>query len=343
LVNGNWKGWEGYVLIGNFVDLKRAIIVYMKQLSDIIKEKIQNEINVGRYPFKYSYEQFQNDTNNYKELIGSVKLLNNDLRTDLNFEAEYFDFIINKNTQLILSLREYFQVSEKAEKDYSTSEYSYNVINHFWMIFTVISNNYISLKDLFLNCKDYQGKVLFRNTIELTELCISILGDEEFYNFFKKENNVNHSSKNYQTLKFDSIKKKSNKIIQEIKKLPKNNIDKELWDEYLKMRDEYYDDTSQHIHSNFFNLMLNSHIPLKNYKDLDLSESLVHNLTGIISSKTKKNIEHVILYDSISYMILMILLVDNHKLHFSKLDYKTNYLIILSANNWELLKSRKKH
>ncbi|MPS74742.1 MAG: hypothetical protein E2590_16535 [Chryseobacterium sp.] len=315
----------------------------MKQLSDIIKEKIQNEINSGRYPFKYSYEQFLNDSNNYNELTNSIKLFNDELKKDLDFEAEYFDFIINKNTQLILSLREYFQVSEKAEKDYSTSEYSYNVINHFWMIFTVISNNYISLKDLFLNGKDYQGKVLFRNTIELTELCIGILGDKEFYNFFKKENNVNHPSKNYQTLKFDSIKKKSNKIIQEIKKLPNNNIDKELWDEYLKMRDEYYDDASQHIHSNFFNLMLNSHIPLKNYGELDLSESLVHNLTGIISSKTKKNIEQVILYDSISYMILMILLVDNHKLHFSKLDYKTNYLIILSANSWELLKFRKKH
>ena len=38
---------------------------------------------------------------------------------------------------------------------------------------------------VFLNGKDYQGKVLFRNTIELTELCISILGDEEFYYFFK--------------------------------------------------------------------------------------------------------------------------------------------------------------
>jgi len=327
---------------GNFVDLKE-VIMFMKKLSDIIKEKIQQEIISGRYPFKYSYEQFQMDANNYKELTDSVKLLNTELRTDLDFEVEYFDFIINKNTQLILSLREYFQISEKAEKDYSTSEYSYNVINHFWMIFTVISNNYISLKDLFLNGKDYQGKVLFRNTIELTELCISILGDEEFYNFFKKENNINHPSKNYQTIKFDSIKKKSNKIIQEIKKLPNNNIDKELWDEYLKMRDEYYDDASKHIHSNFFNLMLNSHIPLKNFGELDLSESLVHNLTGIISSKTEKNIEQVILYDSISYMILMILLVDNHKLHFSKLDYKTNYLTILSANNWELLKFRKKH
>ena len=316
----------------------------MKQLSDIIKEKIQNEINSGRYPFKYSYEQFLNDSNNYNELTNSVKLFNDELKKDLDFEAEYFDFIINKNTQLILSLRKYFSENGKAKKDYSITSYSYNVMNHFWMIFTIITNNYISLKELFINGKDYQGKVLFRNTIELTELCISILGNEEFYTFFKKENNVNNPSKNYQTLKFDSIRKTSNKIIEKIKKLPKNNIDKELWDEYLKMRDEYYDDTSKHIHSNFFNLMSNSYVPLKYSGELDLPEdSLVHNLSGIISAKTENNIEQVILYDSISYMILMILLIETHKLHFSKLDYKTDYLTILSANNWELLKFRKKH
>ncbi len=316
----------------------------MKQLSDIIKEKIQNEINSGRYPFKYSYEQFLNDSNNYNELTNSIKLFNDELKKDLDFEAEYFDFIINKNTQLILSLHKYFSENGKAKKDYSVKSYSYNVMNHFWMIFTIITNNYISLKELFINGKDYQGKILFRNTIELTELCISILGNEEFYIFFKKENNVNNPSKNYQTLKFDSIRKTSNKIIEEIKKLPKNNIDKELWDEYLKMRDEYYDDTSKHIHSNFFNLMSNSYVPLKYSGELDLPEdSLVHNLSGIINAKTENNIEQVILYDSISYLILMILLIETHKLHFSKLDYKTDYLTILSANNWELLRFRKKH
>ncbi|MGG7440194.1 hypothetical protein ACQ7CU_19180 [Chryseobacterium arthrosphaerae] len=76
------------------------------------------------------------------------------------------------------------------------------------MIFTVITNNYITLKDLFIHGKDYQAKIIFRNTIELTELCISILGNEEFYTFFQKENNVEDPTKNFQTLKYDGIKKK---------------------------------------------------------------------------------------------------------------------------------------
>lgn len=314
----------------------------MKKLSKIIQEKLEREIKEKRFPFKYSYKQFSDDNNNLDYLIETTRLFNEELKKELDFEIEYFDFIINKNTQLILSLSEYFNKTQKAQKDYLIDSYTYNALNHFWMIFTVITNNYIALKELFTNGKDYQGKVLFRNTIELTELCISILGSEEFYNFFKKENNVDHPTKNYQTLKFNEIRKVSNKIIDKIKELPNNNINKELWEEYLKMRNEYYDDTSKHTHSNFFNLMLNSHIFLKNNNQLGISELMIHNLNGIIGLKTEENIDQVILYDSISYMILMILIIDIHKLNFNKLEIKSQYLTVLTANNWELLKYRKK-
>ncbi|MDY3318887.1 hypothetical protein PG637_05665 [Riemerella anatipestifer] len=314
----------------------------MKKLSTIIKEKLEIDIDEGRFPFKYSYEQYLKDNSEFNNLMETTKLLNEEFKKDLEFDIEYFDFIINKNTQLVLSLSEYFNKTEKAKNDYSIESYSYNSLNHFWMVFTVITNNYIALKELFTNGKDYQGKVLFRNTIELTELCIGILGDEEFYNFFKKENNVNHPTKNYQTLKFDVIKKVSNKIITQIKNLPNNNMNNELWDEYLKMRNEYYDDTSKHTHSNFFNLMLNSHVPLKNNEQLGLSDSIIHNLNGIISVKTDENIDQVFLYDSISYMILIILIIDKHELNFNKLDVKKDYLAILTGNNWELLRYRKR-
>ncbi|WP_241330400.1 hypothetical protein [Chryseobacterium arthrosphaerae] len=209
------------------------------------------------------------------------------------------------------------------------------------MIFTVITNNYITLKDLFIHGKDYQAKIIFRNTIELTELCISILGNEEFYTFFQKENNVEDPTKNFQTLKYDGIKKTSNNILKEIKKLPNNNIDDKLWDEYQKMRDEYYDDTSKHIHSNFFNLIFNSHVPLVNDTGLGIEDMVIHNLNGVINVRTQKNIDEVILYDSISFMILLILIIDTHKLFFSKLDHKKHYLTILSSYNWELLKYRR--
>jgi len=107
------------------------------------------------------------------------------------------------------------------------------------------------------------------------------------------------------------------------------------------MRDEYYDDTSKHIHSNFFNLITNSHVSLINDNELGVDNMVIHNLNGVINDKTKKNIDDLILYDSISFMILLMLIIENHKLPFQKLDYKNDYLVILSAYNWELLKYRK--
>ncbi|MBB4806994.1 hypothetical protein HNP38_002290 [Chryseobacterium defluvii] len=87
--------------------------------------------------------------------------------------------------------------------------------------------------------------------------------------------------------------------------------------------------------------MLNSFVPLTNDSELNIEDMLVHNLNGIINAKTKQNIDDVILYDSISFMILLILIIETHKLHFLKLDYKNYYLTILSAYNWELLKYRR--
>lgn len=311
------------------------------KLSTIIKRKLEKEIDSNRFSFNYSYEKFLEDMNVTIENSKTIESLNKYFQRNLKFEKEYLDFVIRKNSQLVKSLRHYFVSSKKAKKDYKQDSYSFNVLNHFWMIFTVITNNYITLKNLLIQGKDYQAKVIFRNTIELTELCISILGNEEYYNFFRKQNNIDHPVNNFQTLKYDGVKRTSNKIIKEIKELPNNNIDEELWSEYKKMRDEYYDDTSKHIHSNFFNLITNSHVSLINDNELGVDNMVIHNLNGVINDKTKKNIDDLILYDSISFMILLMLIIENHKLPFQKLDYKNDYLVILSAYNWELLKYRK--
>ncbi len=176
------------------------------KLSTIIKHKLKEEIEAKRFSFDYSYDEFLSDKKEYDELSNHINLLNKYFEKELKFEKEYFDFIIRKNSQLISSFKHYFDKS-KAKKDYAEESYSYKVLNHFWMIFTIITNNYITLKDLFIQGKDYQAKIIFRNTIELTELCISILGNEEFYNFFQKQNNVEDPTKNFQTLKFEGIKK----------------------------------------------------------------------------------------------------------------------------------------
>ncbi|MDY3388420.1 hypothetical protein PG331_04105 [Riemerella anatipestifer] len=76
----------------------------MKKLSTIIKEKLEIDIDEGRFPFKYSYEQYLKDNSEFNNLMETTKLLNEEFKKDLEFDIEYFDFIINKNTQLVLSL-----------------------------------------------------------------------------------------------------------------------------------------------------------------------------------------------------------------------------------------------
>ena len=193
------------------------------------------------------------------------------------------------------------------------------------------------LSELLLNGKDYQAKVIFRNTIELSELCICILGDEEFYNFFKKKNETENLKHMFQTLKFKTMKKSTQKVIEVIKKMPNNNSPTAVWDEYLQIRQEFYEDASQHIHSNFLNLLFGSYVQMIETDVVNVKETMAHNLGGIINTATRQNIKNVIVYDSMSYMIILILVIENHKLFLSKLDKDVSHLVVFSKFNWDLL------
>lgn len=308
----------------------------MNKLQKIIKEIFDNEKD--SFIFSYSFEEFKKDFENQKKESKKYIFLNQYFRNKLKPEKEYLDFLVTKNSQLVSSLHHYFDNSEKAKIDYDKKTYTYKVLNDFWKIFIVISNNYKTLKYLYLNGMDYQAKIIFRNTIELTELCISILGNEEFYSFFKKQNNTDNPELIFQTIKFGTTKKTTNKVISHIKEFPNNNVPKELWNHYIQIRQEYYEDSSRHVHSNYLNIMLGSYVPVMKTKFLE-NDMMLMNLGGHINDKTKSNIKDIIIYDSISYLILLILIIDKHKLYFAKIDTKKEFLIMLSKFNWDLLSS----
>lgn len=141
----------------------------------------------------------------------------------------------------------------------------------------------------------------------------------------------------FPTLKFNTIKKSTKKIIEVIKQIPNNNFPKEIWDEYLHIRQKFYEDTSRHIHSNFLNLMLGSYVQTIETDITDIKEMMIYNLGGIINAETKQNFKNMILYDAISYMIILILIIENHKLFFGKLNKDISHLTVLSKFNWDLL------
>ena len=156
----------------------------MHNLKKLLKEIFEEEISLP----KYSFEMFTKDQNKIQEHFITNGKIRSFFRNKIKFEKDYLQFIIEKNSLLVLTLQNYFEKTKKAKKVFGVNSYSYNSLNDFWKIFVVITNNYISLKHLFLNGFDYQGKVIFRNTIELTEICICLLGDQKFYTFFRKQN-----------------------------------------------------------------------------------------------------------------------------------------------------------
>jgi hypothetical protein len=306
----------------------------MATLAKVIKQKLKKDLENS--PLEYCHDDFINCNKEIRKHFNDFKFINKYYKKHFSLEKEYFELLILKNSQLILSLNFYFNNSKKARKDYDKKSFSYKCLDDFWKVFTVINNNYIALKDLLLNGKDYQAKVIFRNTIELTELSICFLGDEEFYSFFKTQNKSRGGELAFQTVKFQTIKKTTLKIISQIKLMPNNNIPHELWTEYLELRQDFYEDTSQHIHSNFLNLMLGSHVQMIE-TDHQKKDRMIMNLGGIVNKETGKNIKNVITYDAISYMIILILLISKHKLFFAKLDKNVSHLTILSKLNWDLL------
>jgi hypothetical protein len=109
-------------------------------------------------------------------------------------------------------------------------------------------------------------------------------------------------------------------------------------DSVEKYIDGFILDTSQHIHSNFLNLMFGSYVQVIESDVPELEEFRINNLGGLINTQTKQNFKNVIMYDSISYMIILILIIEKHKLFLKKLDKDVDHLVVLSKFNWDLLK-----
>ncbi len=306
----------------------------MTNLNKNIKLIIDNMI--ADSSIEYSYQQFLDDSAKEKKQDKEFAFFNSYFKRKLKFEIEYLNFINLKNSQLTKTLHKYFEKSEKAQSDYDITSYSYRVLDDFWRIFVVISNNYSAIKGLHLNGFDYQAKAVLRNTIELTDLCICCLGDEKFYSFFREQNQTDDPWKTFKTIKYGTIKKTTLKVINHIKQTNKANVPEELWQGYMSIRDENYDFASQHAHSNFLNIMLGSYVPIMEDKNINENMMLM-NLGGRVNSLTEKNIKDVIVFDSISYMILLILLIDKHKLFFAKFKEDANFIVTLSKLNWDLL------
>jgi len=225
-----------------------------------------------------------------------------------------------------------------SKKKYGSKSKQHNSkqLKDFVLIHIVISNNYTAMKDAFFKGLTYQALVIFRNTIELTELAIGILGDEELHEFYRKTINTK-DGEHFQSIKFGTIRKKTEKVFSWIKSLPNNNIDPELWDGYLITRNNLYDSSSRFSHSNFASIYSNAYVtPLAN-RHMNFKEQVMSNIGGIINQKTKTAISEAIIYESTSYMIFVILLVEKYRLPFKYFNESAMFTTALTKISWDLI------
>lgn len=301
----------------------------MKNLRQHILKEIQAE-----FPQSYSTEQFKNDQAQQKHTRKEKAFFNGVLRKELKLEFDYLQLIIDKNEQLSYSLNRY--VMSKDKRSSKNKKHNSLQLKDFVLIHIVISNNYIAMKDAFWKGLTYQGLVIFRNTIELTELAIGILGDEDLHQFYRKTITTKEGE-DFQSLKVGTIRKKTGKILSWIKSLPNNNIDPELWDGYLITRNNLYDSSSRFSHSNLASIYSNAYVtPLAN-KHMDVKELLMSNIGGTINQKTKTTISEAIIYESISYMIFIIILVEEYRLPFKYFNESAMFTTALSKISWDLI------
>ena len=301
----------------------------MKNLRQRILKEIKTE-----FAQSYSIEQFKNDQAQQKHIRKEKAFFNSVLCKELKLEFDYLQLIIDKNEQLSSSLNSY--VMSKDKPSLKNKKHNSLQLKDFVLTHIVIINNYIAMKDAFFKGLTYQGLVIFRNTIELTELAIGILGNQELHDFYRKTINAKEGE-DYQSVKFGAIKKKTGKILSWIKSLPNNNIDPELWDGYLITRSNLYESSSRFSHSNFASIYSNAYVtPLAN-RHMDVKELVMSNIGGIINQKTKTAISEAIIYESISYMIFVILLVEKYKLPFKYFNESAMFTTVLTKISWDLI------
>lgn len=298
---------------------------------EIIVENIKSGTsNKRKTPF--TMKQYRESRSKLRYFLNSGKVFNTFFKKkSLALEAAYLTFICEKNMQLVLTLNQYFGKGKMSKRHYRAGTYSHRALVDFSHVFVVISNNYITMQRLIFSGMDFQANVIFRNTIELTELCFCLLHKESFLKFVREEKNNSKNEILYKTIKYKSIKKTSSDVIEYIKSRT-NPLPPKFWDEYMKTREHYYEETSNHVHSNFITLMRAACVPM-----ID-SDSMLMNVGGFVNKGTKALARQIAFYDALSYMILMILMIDQHNLYFKKFGKSTEYLTVLSMANWNLLK-----
>jgi len=244
----------------------------------------------------------------------------NDLLKD---DFDFLHLIYYRNSALWLNINTKFDFL-KHEKLDDISKLFYDYIN----ILTLTQNNLLTIDHLCYNGFDHQAFLIVRNHLELFELALSILGDEEMYQFYKEligqgENAINRS------IKFSNTSKTNQKILKKIREKPGF----EFYDGFFKDLSEFkinnYKKYSASVHPDRTTVWISAHASTDD-------ETLKTCYGGKRSKRTQDILYDIFLIEVILFQYILAVQINSHKMNFEKYGKDAEEMAFLVAGVWHL-------
>ncbi len=131
---------------------------------------------------------------------------------------------------------------------------------YFSQLLIHLTNNLIGVKFLFENGLAAQAKFVYRNSIELSDLAMSILYDTDFFENHKKPN-LKKSGNPFISPKNSTISKFAENVIEKVNEKLGDNVDssKIISVFWKRLRSEQYEILSESAHGNYLHNILNAY------------------------------------------------------------------------------------
>lgn len=286
-----------------------------------LKEFYESELKNGYYT-KIDFEDLINQFQELTKRFFPFKSHKNKFKEELDF----LELIHYRNNLLWLCIHEKFNFHKKrteiAEEKLRKLFYDYT------SILTLTQNNLQTLHYLLSNGFDHQALIILRNHLELFELMLSILGDEQFYNDYKKLIQKGDEELN-KSIKFVSTHKINKRILEKLKEKSGFEIYSGFFNELAKLKDKYYKKFSSFAHPDRTSVMLSAYV-LVNEEDIKCS------LGGRQSINTKKNLNDLFTIEVIMFQYILAIQIEKHEMYFEKYGKDCEILALFTAGIWNI-------
>jgi len=196
-------------------------------------------------------------------------------------------------------------------------------------ILTLTQNNLLAINYLCHKGLDHQASLIVRNHLELIELSLSIFGDSEMYEFYKKLVGKNGEEIN-RSIKFSSTTKINQKILKTLTEQKGFEIYEGFFKDLSDFKISHYKNYSSAAHPDRTTVWLSA------YSVSEDDETLQTSYMGRRNKKTQAILFDVFLIEVILFQYVIAMQITNHKMNFDKYGKDSEKMAFLVTAVWHL-------